>query len=66
MYQYIGEVDSGGGGGNAGEGPVLRARVARCVDGLDVNVYTIALKERERFLGEHNPRRTKTQPPPKS
>jgi hypothetical protein len=51
-YQYIGEVDTSGGGGGGGGGGgvggvegeggdasssvVLRARVARCVDGLDV------------------------------
>jgi hypothetical protein len=29
---------------------VLRARVARCVDGLDVGVYDIALRERNRWL----------------
>ena len=59
LYQYIGEVDSRGDDGGADE-PVLRARVARCVDGLDVKVYNLALHERTKFL------KPKSQQPPKS
>ena len=67
-YQYIGEVDrtgtSGGGGGGGGDapGPVLRARVARCVDGLDGKLYDLALSGRNQFL--YPPRRSKSQPAP--
>jgi hypothetical protein len=44
MYQYIGEVDV------RGADRTLRARVARCVDGLDVEVYKRALQVRRKFL----------------
>jgi hypothetical protein len=44
MYQYIGEVDV------RGTDRILRARVARCVDGLDVEVYKRALQVRRKFL----------------
>ena len=56
LYQYIGEIDAagGGGGGDGGGGaPCLRARVARCVDGLDLKLYAAALRERNRFLGNN-------------
>lgn len=56
LYQYIGEIDAAGGGGdgNGGGGaPCLRARVARCVDGLDLKLYARALRERNRFLGNN-------------
>ena len=46
MYQYIGEVDGWGPDGT----PCLRARVARCVDGLDLKLYGRALHERNKFL----------------
>ena len=52
LYQYIGEIDGGGGGGGGGA-PCLRARVARCVDGLDLKLYARALRERNRFLGNN-------------
>ncbi|EEH53082.1 uncharacterized protein MICPUCDRAFT_42601 [Micromonas pusilla CCMP1545] len=57
LYQYIGELDCAGAGGGpdpTAPRPVLRARVARCVDGLDVRVYFSAHREREKFL---NPRK---------
>ena len=57
LYQYIGELDRAGAGGGpdpTAPRPVLRARVARCVDGLDVRVYFSAHREREKFL---NPRK---------
>lgn len=53
LYQIIGEMDSCAGNeepGRRAEGPVLRARVVRCVDGLDVGIYYQALKERNAFL----------------
>ena len=46
LYQYIGEVDGRGPDGT----PCLRARVARCVDGLDLKLYGRALHERNKFL----------------
>lgn len=46
LYQYIGEVDGRGPDGK----PCLRARVARCVDGLDLKLYGRALHERNKFL----------------
>lgn len=52
LYQYIGEIDGGGGDGGGGA-PRLRARVARCVDGLDLKLYARALRERNRFLGNN-------------
>ena len=57
LYQYIGELDRAGAGGGpdpTAPRPVLRARVARCVDGLDVRVYFSAHRGREKFL---NPRK---------
>lgn len=72
-YQYIGEVDSSGVGAGPGRGPggevVLRARVARCVDGLDVGLYHLSLHERKLFLQPPRPGhghnfKSKTQPPP--
>ena len=42
----IGEVDGRGPDGK----PCLRARVARCVDGLDLKLYGRALHERNKFL----------------
>ena len=44
MYQYIGEVDI------RGADRTLKARVARCVDGLDIEVYKRALQVRRKFL----------------
>jgi hypothetical protein len=44
MYQYIGEVDM------RGADRTLKARVARCVDGLDIEVYKRALQVRRKFL----------------
>jgi len=44
LYQYIGELDV------RGTDKTLRARVARCVDGLDVEVYKRALQVRRKFL----------------
>ena len=43
--QFIGEVDARAPGG----GVLVRARVARCVDGLDVPLYEEALKVRRKF-----------------
>lgn len=56
LYQDIGEIDAAGGGGDGdggGGAPCLRARVARCVDGLDLKLYARALRERNRFLGNN-------------
>ena len=52
LYQYIGELDAAVGGGPdpTEPKPVLRARVARCVDGLDLLVYHKALETRNKFL----------------
>jgi hypothetical protein len=52
LFQYIGELDAARGAGPDPDEPrpVLRARVARCVDGLDVGVYDIALRERNKWL----------------
>lgn len=47
MYQYIGELDVSEG---MGETPLLRARVARNVDGLDQETYKRALQVRRKFL----------------
>jgi hypothetical protein len=50
--QFIGEVDARGGGDSVDGGGarvVLRARVARCVDGLDLALYEEALAVRRQF-----------------
>jgi|AntAceMinimDraft_5_1070358.scaffolds.fasta_scaffold42613_1 hypothetical protein len=46
--------------------PILRARVARCVDGLDIALYKRALDVRNLFLNAPSPakRRSTIQPPP--
>ena len=50
--QFIGEVDAHS-GGESGDGGgarvVLRARVSRCVDGLDIALYEEALAVRRQF-----------------
>jgi hypothetical protein len=52
LMQFIGEVDAHS-GGESGDGSgarvVLRARVSRCVDGLDVALYEEALAVRRQF-----------------
>jgi hypothetical protein len=48
--QFIGELDArGGGDAEQAARPVLRARVARCVDGLDLALYEEALTVRRQF-----------------
>ncbi len=37
---------------------ILRARIARCVDGLDVELFRQALDLRRRFLATHPPQPT--------
>lgn len=54
LYQVIGELQppqQGQQGQQGGGPPVLRARVARCVDGMDVGLYEQAVRLRRNFLG---------------
>lgn len=48
LYQFIGEVD---GSGRTCSGIVVRALAHRCVEGLDMGVYTRALAIRNREIG---------------
>ena len=49
LLQFIGELDSRDGAGEARR-PVVRARVARRVDGLDLALYEQALAVRRRVF----------------
>lgn len=51
LYQVIGELQPPQQGQQGGGPPVLRARVARCVDGMDVGLYEQAVRLRRNFLG---------------
>jgi len=46
LFQFIGEVDDQ-------EGLILRARISRNVDGLDVSLYEQALSLRRKFEAQH-------------
>ena len=50
LLQFIGELDSRDGAGEARARPLLRARVARRVDGLDLALYEQALAVRRRVF----------------
>ena len=50
LLQFIGELDSRDGAGETRARPVLRARVARRVDGLDLALYEQALAVRRRVF----------------
>ena len=50
LLQFIGELDSRDGAGELHARPVLRARVARRVDGLDLALYEQALAVRRRVF----------------
>ncbi|CAM9687441.1 unnamed protein product [Discosporangium mesarthrocarpum] len=50
LFEFIGEVEDGGGGGATGK--KLRARVYRNVDGLDTNLFEKALRVRRAFLAD--------------
>lgn len=50
LYQVIGELQPPPPGGQEGDPPVLRARVARCVDGMDVSLWEQAVRLRRGFL----------------
>jgi len=56
QYQFIGELEdrrnSLGGGGAADATPILVARIARDVTGLDMALYRAGLKAQERCLRE--------------
>ena len=54
LMQFIGEVDVRGAAGAAAADDaaprlVVRARVARCVDGMDLSLYEEALSVRRQF-----------------
>ena len=49
LYQFIGEMTDTG-----RDSLVLRARVAICVDGLDMNLFQQALDIRRKYLGEES------------
>lgn len=51
LYQIIGEVDASG---RAGSGITVRALAYRCVEGLDMTVYTRALAVRNEGLGNRH------------
>ncbi len=46
IFQFIGELDSA----SSDDHPVLRARVVRCVDGMDVAMYNKALDAQRKFF----------------
>jgi len=48
MYQFIGEV-------NISERIVLRARIACCIDGMDMDLFNQALDIRRKYLKEDTP-----------
>ena len=53
LFQFIGELkDAGGGMSDAPSAPVLilKARVCRCVDGMDMTLFAAALEARRRFV----------------
>ena len=45
LYQFIGEVD-------INEKMVLRARIATCIDGMDMELFNQALDIRRKYLQE--------------
>jgi len=62
LYQIIGELREEGEGGRGGEEVggggngrrlVLRARVARAVDGMDVSLYEQSVRLRRAFLEKY-------------
>ncbi|XP_033641200.1 CST complex subunit TEN1-like [Asterias rubens] len=46
VFQFIGELDSA----SSNHQPILRARVVRCVDGMDVAMYNKALDAQRKFF----------------
>jgi len=48
MYHFIGEV-------NIGEKITLRARIACCIDGMDMDLFNQALDIRRKYLQEDTP-----------
>ena len=45
LYQFIGEV-------NINEKTTLRARIASCIDGMDMDLFNQALDIRRKYLQE--------------
>ena len=48
LYQFIGEV-------NMDEKMTLRARIACCIDGMDMDLFNQALDIRRKYLQEDTP-----------
>ena len=48
LYQFIGEV-------NMDEKMILRARIACCIDGMDMDLFNQALDIRRKYLQENTP-----------
>ena len=47
MYQFIGEI-------NVDEKLTLQARIATCIDGMDMELFNQALEIRRKYLKEEN------------
>ncbi|XP_052672692.1 CST complex subunit TEN1-like [Crassostrea angulata] len=50
LFQVIGEVEREDGG----DTPIVRARIMRCVDGMDLLMYNRALRNQQKYFQSRN------------